>query len=80
MKVDYYLLQQTNVGDLIEFTHGGWRIGITYIDSEDLFLQSLSTDLLQAEVVHENEDRNLYIGHPSNPVKVEVTRSIEIEY
>ena len=36
MKVEEYLRYHTNVGDLVEFTNGGWRIGITYVDHEDL--------------------------------------------
>ncbi len=75
-----YLLYETDMGDLVEFTDGGWRIGITYIDSEDLFIQSLSSDLLNAEVVHENKDKKLYIGSYKNPTVVEVSRSIEIKY
>lgn len=80
MKVDEYLLKHTEVGDLVEFTYGGWRIGITYIDSEDLFIQSLNPNLLKAKVKHENKDKKLYIGDCKNPKIIEVSRSIEIEY
>ena len=80
MTVQEYLLHHTNVGDLVEFTDGGWRIGITYIDSEDLFIQSLSKRLLNANVEYENKDKKLYIGDYKNPTVVEVSRSIEIDY
>jgi hypothetical protein len=80
MTVLDYLLHETDMGDLVEFTEGGWRIGITYIDSEDLFVQSLNRDLLSAEVVHENKDKKLYVGNYKNPTVIEVSRSIEIKY
>lgn len=80
MKVEEYLRFHTEVGDLVEFTDGGWRIGITYIDSEDLFLQSLNKDLLNSKVKYKNEDRHIYIGDIKNPVRIEVQRSIEIEW
>lgn len=79
MKVEEYLRFHTNVGDLVEFTRGGWRIGITYIDSEDLFLQSLNENLLNSKVKYKNEDRHIYIGDIDNPVRIEFKRSIEIE-
>lgn len=80
IKVEEYLLKHTEVGDLVEFTYGGWRIGITYIDSEDLFIQSLSKSLLNAEVEHENKYKKLYIGNYKNPTIIEVSKSIEIHY
>lgn len=80
MKVEEYLRFHTEVGDLVEFTDGGWRIGITYIDSEDLFIQSLNENLLNAEVKYENKDKNLYIGDYRNPTIIEVSKSIEIKY
>lgn len=80
MKVEEYLRFHTEVGDLVEFTDGGWRIGITYIDSEDLFIQSLNKNLLNAKVKYKNKDKKLYIGDYRNPTIVEVSKSIEIEY
>ena len=80
MKVAEYLLHHTEVGDLVEFTDGGWRIGITYIDHEDLFIQSLNKNLLNAEVKYENKDKKLYIGNYKNPTIGEVSKSIEIEW
>ena len=80
MKVEEYLLKHTEVGDLVEFTDGGWRIGITYIDHEDLFIQSLNKNLLNAKVKYENKDKKLYIGNYKNPTIVEVSKSIEIDY
>lgn len=80
MKVEEYLRYHTDVGDLVEFTDGGWRIGITYIDAEDLFLQSLNKDLLNAEVKYKNEERHIYIGDIKNPIRIEIQRSIEIEW
>ena len=80
MTVQEYLLHHTNVGDLVEFTDGGWRIGITYIDSEDLFIQSLSKRLLNANVEYENTDKKLYVGDHKNPTIIEVSKSIEIDY
>ena len=80
MKVEEYLRYHTDVGDLVEFTDGGWRIGITYIDSEDLFLQSLNKNLLNGKVKYENKDKHLYIGDIKDPIVVEVQKSIEIEW
>lgn len=80
MKVEEYLRYHTDVGDLVEFTDGGWRIGITYIDSEDLFIQSLDENLLNAEVKYKNEDRHLYIGDIKNPTRIEIQKSIEIKW
>lgn len=80
MKVEEYLLKHTEVGDLVEFTVGGWRIGITYIDHEDLFIQSLNKNLLNAKVKYENKDKKLYIGDYKDPTIVEVSKSIEIDY
>lgn len=34
----------------VEITDGGWRIGFTYIDDEDLFMQSLNPEMLDREV------------------------------
>ena len=34
----------------VEITDGGWRIGFTYIDDEDLFMQSLNPKLLDREI------------------------------
>ena len=36
--------------EYVEITDGGWRIGFTYIDDEDLFMQSLNPKLLDREV------------------------------
>ena len=80
MKVKEYLLNHTEIGDLVEFTDGGWRIGITYIDSEDLFIRSLNPNLLDAEVKYENKEKKIYVGGCKNPKIIEVSRSIEIEY
>ena len=80
MKVEEYLRFHTDVGDLVEFTDGGWRIGITYVDSEDLFLQSLNENLLNAEVKYKNESRRMYVGDIKNPTRIEIQRSIEIEW
>jgi hypothetical protein len=80
MTVEEYLLYHTDAGDLVEFTEGGWRIGVTYIDHEDLFIQSLNPNLLKAEVVHENKEKILWVGDYRNPTKVDVSRSIEIKY
>lgn len=78
--VEEYLLKHTEVGDLVEFTSGGWRIGITYIDHEDLFIQSLNKNLLNAKVKYENKNKKLYIGDYRNPTIIEVSKSIEIKY
>ena len=79
MTVEEYLRYHTEVGDLVEFTRGGWRIGITYIDHEDLFIQSLNKNLLNAKVQYENNDKKLYIGDCKNPTIIEVSKSIEID-
>ena len=80
MKVEEYLRYHTDAGDLVEFTYGGWRIGITYIDSEDLFIQSLNKNLLNAKVKSENTDRHLWVGNPDAPTRVDVQKSIEIKW
>lgn len=50
MIVEDYLRKETKVGDIIIFTNGGWQIGMTQIDSEDLFIRSLSNYVLDAKV------------------------------
>lgn len=49
--VGEYLRHHTKVGDFIIFTKGGWRIGCTIIDHEDLFFESLSPALCEEKVV-----------------------------
>lgn len=48
--VEEYLREKTDVGEIIIFTDGGWKIGMTQIDHEDLFVQSLNKGLLNREV------------------------------
>lgn len=48
--VGKFLLKNTSVGDVVIFREDGWQIGMTYIDSEDLFQRSLSTVLLNRDL------------------------------
>ena len=52
MKLREFLLEQTEVGDIVIFQKGGWQIGMTRIDSEDLFIRSIDLALLRREVRH----------------------------
>lgn len=80
MTVEEYLRYHTDVGDLVEFTEGGWRIGITYIDHEDLFIRSLNPNLLNGKVAWENKEKKLYVGDHKNPTIIEIKHSIEVKY
>lgn len=50
MNLKEFLLERTNVGDLVVFKQDGWQIGCTIIDNEDLFIGSLNPILLRANV------------------------------
>lgn len=50
MKLQEFLLRQTDVGDIVIFREGGWQIGMTRIDNEDLFIRSIDPALLRREV------------------------------
>lgn len=50
MKLNKFLLKNTNVGDLVMIMDQGWYIGCTIIDHEDLFIGSLNPGLLMREV------------------------------
>ena len=59
MKLQEFLLEQTGVGDIVIFREGGWQIGMTRIDNEDLFIRSIDPTLLQREVIdYEYSDRD----------------------
>ena len=49
MTLKEYLLKHTKVGDLCVIRIGGWIEGATYIDGEDLFISSLSSNLLEMD-------------------------------
>ena len=49
MQVKEILLKETKVNEIIIFEDSGWQIGMTQIDSEDLFMRSLNHKLLDAE-------------------------------
>lgn len=46
--VGEYLLHETEVGEIVVFCDEGWQYGLVQIDDEDLFIGSLSSDLLAA--------------------------------
>lgn len=50
MKLGDVLLHKTKVGDLVLIRDGGWQIGCTIIDHEDLFIRSLDNRMLDTEV------------------------------
>ena len=50
MKLGNVLLHKTKVGDLVLIRDGGWQIGCTIIDHEDLFIRSLDNRMLDSEV------------------------------
>lgn len=57
----YYLLREILPAyDYIEITDGGWRVGMTYIDNEDLFFRSLDnkilTESVKSVILHDNKD------------------------
>ena len=49
------LLKKLPAGQYVEIIEAGWRIGFTYIDSEDLFIHSLSDYILNKTVVNISE-------------------------
>ena len=50
MTLSYLLRYILPAYNYVEFTDGGWRVGMTYIDDEDLFLYSLSSQILNRNV------------------------------
>lgn len=59
MTVKEFLLERAKIGDIVIFRHLGWQIGMTRIDNDGLFIQSLSSWLLCQEVKrHEYTDRD----------------------
>lgn len=57
-----YLLHYTEVGDFIAFTEGGWQIGCTFIDHEDLFIKSLNPHMLEKPVICTKKENNERFG------------------
>lgn len=59
MTVKELLLERAKIGDIVIFREGGWQIGMTRIDNDGFFIQSLSTWLLCKDVRHyEYADRD----------------------
>ena len=57
----YYLLHDILPAcNYVEITDGGWRVGFTYIDYEDLFFRSLNSKMLtesvKSVILHESKD------------------------
>ena len=50
LNLEEVLLHRTNAGDLVLIRDGGWQVGCTMIDHEDLFLGSLDNRFLLREV------------------------------
>ena len=50
MTLKEVLLHKTKVGDVVIFIDGGWQVGATIIDSEDLFIRSLDSKFLDRKV------------------------------
>ena len=44
------LLHETKADKYVKIYDGGWLVGMTYIDDEDLFIHSLDNDFLNQEV------------------------------
>lgn len=51
MTLGEVLLYRTNVDDIVLFVDGGWQIGCTIIDHEDLFSRSINHKLWKSEVI-----------------------------
>lgn len=47
MKLEEFLRNETKIGDIVIFREGGWQVGMTRIDSEDLFIFSLNPVMLE---------------------------------
>lgn len=45
-----FLLNDTMVGDIVWFTVDGWYVGCTYVDRENIFVESLNIELLDMVV------------------------------
>lgn len=52
-----FLLYRTNACDYVAITSGGWQIGFTFIDYEDLFIHSLDKTMLN-KIVKEAKYKN----------------------
>lgn len=47
MKLGDFLKREGSIGDIIVIREHGWQIGITRIDSEDLYLYSMNPLILE---------------------------------
>lgn len=63
MKLREYLLHETETGEFVVFTRCGWQIGCTFIDAEDLFVESLNPDMLDEPVHEVTHVRNKRFGN-----------------
>lgn len=53
MTLRSFIYRYAHVGEIIIFKENGWQIGLTRIDNDDLYLQSLNPRLLdEYEVVN----------------------------
>ena len=50
MDLREFLLHKTNVGDIVVIQDAGWQTGLTMIDNEDLFIDSLDPSMLRRKV------------------------------
>lgn len=48
--LEQVLLHETKEFEFVIIRDGGWRVGMTWIDPEDLFIRSLNNRLLNREV------------------------------
>lgn len=62
MELQEFLLHHTEVGEYIVFTEGGWQIGCTWIDHEDLFIKSLNPTMLDKTVVDIKRETDSILG------------------
>ena len=47
MQLKEFLLNETKPGEIVIFREGGWQVGMTRIDNEDLFTFSLNPVMLE---------------------------------
>lgn len=50
MTLEEFLLHETEVNTYVKIFDGGYLIGMAYIDSEDLFINSLNKEILNREL------------------------------
>ena len=71
MKLRDFLLHHTNAGDFGWMCIGGHYVGCTYVDHEDIFINSINHVLLQRKVKGYSYENRDWISKPFLLVEID---------